>query len=152
MIIKRRIKARTNKKINIFSNRILLKNISKPFKYESNNNSKYLKSNKCCLVKKKYDDENGNFNYIYQPLENENCDINLYELDQNNQLLFDGINNWSNDNCINSSELNKNVVLGSCRRSTYECIDFISKKDCEKINDKLRWSEKTCQDRIYSVK
>lgn len=107
-----------------------------------------LDSSNCCLVQKEFSE--GNFNYKYTPLKNEYCNINLYELDQNNQLLFDNINNWNNNNCNNKSK-----VLGSCRKTNMECIDFITKNDCENIKKNNRneligiktvWSTKTCND------
>lgn len=46
-----------------------------------------LKSNKCYLVRKELD--NNNFKYTYKPYNNNECDIDNFVLDQNNQLLFD---------------------------------------------------------------
>jgi len=112
------------------------------------NNYDQIKSNKCCLVKKILD--NDNFKYEYTKYENENCDLNNFELDQNNQLLFDGVNGWSNDSC--SSETSK---LGSCIHYDFECIDFTSKDKCDEYNNKMppdpqqrkitySWSKKPC--------
>ena len=35
------------------------------------------------------------------------CNIDLYILDKNKELLFDGINGWSNDACHNLDYKNK---------------------------------------------
>ena len=107
---------------------------------------------KCCLIEKKYvpvPDNNslygGNFKYNYTSLENEKCNIELYDVNNNKQLLIDGVNNWSNDNC---SE--KNTVLGSCRMINNECIDFVDKEFCSKIPGMV-WSSKTCQNPLEYV-
>ena len=146
----------------IFNNRIKLHdtNIAR---YNKTLSTNLIDSSNCCLVQKNFD--SGNFNYIYTKLKDSNCNNELYELDQNNQLLYDGINNWSNNNCNGN-----NSILGSCRIANLECIDFITKKDCFNItsegksdsmlnfnisnqnNDpkrKTKWSNKTCQDKIY---
>jgi len=112
------------------------------------NNYDEIKSNKCCLVKKMLD--GNNFKYEYTKYENEMCDLNNFELDQNNQLLFDGINGWSNNSC--SAETSK---LGSCKHYDFECIDFTSKDKCNEYNSRMppdpqhrkityNWSSKPC--------
>lgn len=115
----------------------------------TNYNISDLPKSKCCLVSK----DLVNFKYKFTPLENEQCDINLHEIDSNQQLLFDNVNNWSNDYCKNN--LN-NQVIGSCRRDNFECIDFIDKDSCnyfntgggippnKEINKNVEWSNKTC--------
>jgi hypothetical protein len=112
----------------------------------------------CCLVEKKYIEDNkntpiklrnstgGHFKYVYTKLEDEKCDLKLFRLDNNKQLFFDGVNNWSNNYCkVNNS---KNV-LGSCRLNSKECIDFVDKNYCDKY--KMTWSEKTCHDPLDFV-
>jgi hypothetical protein len=114
----------------------------------SNIDSDQIKSNKCCLVKKMLD--NDNFKYEYTKYENENCNLNNFELDQNNQLLFDGVNGWSNDYCSPDTS-----TLGSCQHYNFECIDFTSKNKCDEYNSKMPsdpqdrkitydWSKKPC--------
>jgi hypothetical protein len=98
----------------------------------------------CCLVEKKYLPDNtnqfgGSFKYKYKKLENENCDLKLFRLDSNKQLLFEGENEWSNEYCSN-----KTNKLGSCRYINKECIDFVSPEFCKKLN--MTWSEKSCHD------
>lgn len=146
----------------IFNSRIKLQNINtSPYTYTTSTN--LIDSSNCCLVQKKFD--SGNFNYIYTKLKDNNCNNELYELDQNNQLLYDGVNNWSNNNCNEKTSL-----LGSCRIANLECIDFITKERCFNITSegksddmlrfnisnqtnnpirKTKWSNKTCQDKIY---
>jgi hypothetical protein len=111
----------------------------------------------CCLVEKKYvndttNDLGGNFKYEYKKLDNENCDLKLFKLDQNKQVLYDGINDWSNNNCVDN-----NNILGSCRNNNKECIDFVTKDFCDKYNKyneynkSMIWSNKTCQDSLEYV-
>ena len=117
------------------------------FKFKNNENmtdilpNNYVK--KCCLIEKQYLPDNnslycGNFKYTYLPKEKEDCDLFKYELNNNKQLLIDGINNWSNNNCNNDSK------LGSCRINNFECVDFVDKQFCDKVPDMV-WSDKTCQ-------
>ena len=71
---------------------------------------------------------------------------NLYNLNSNQQLLIDGDNNWSNDNClVESNKIDSSLgsSLGSCRNINKECIDFVNKDFCDKY--KMKWSDKTCQ-------
>ena len=105
---------------------------------------------KCCLVEKKYlaDDTNiygGNFKYIYTNKENDSCNLASYDLNNNKQLLIDGVNNWSNENC-----LDKVNSIGSCRVINNECIDFVDKQFCDKIPGMV-WSDKTCNNPLEYV-
>ena len=104
----------------------------------------------CCLVEKKYvSDKNelfgGNFKYIYTKKTNEECNNDLYNLNSNKQLLFDGVNKWSNKYCDNQSD----VVLGSCRNINKECVDFVDKPFCD--NYRMKWSPKTCHEPLDFV-
>ena len=104
----------------------------------------------CCLVEKKYvSDKNelfgGNFKYIYTKKTNEECNNDLHNLNSNKQLLFDGVNNWSNKYCDNKSD----VVLGSCRNINKECVDFVDKPFCD--NYRMKWSPKTCHEPLDFV-
>lgn len=99
---------------------------------------------KCCLLEKKYlpDNENifgGSFEYKYNKLENEMCDLKKFRLDSNKQMFFDGVNNWSNDSCRED-----NNKIGSCRNVNKECIDFVDKEFCDRYN--MMWTNKTCHD------
>ena len=155
----------------IFDNRINLKNVTYHlkeldisansldllFKPSYNN---LISTNKCCLVTKKFDKTG--INYNYKKLENEQCDINLHELDNNNQLLLDGIDNWDNKYCVNDLS---GQILGSCRKYNFECIDFITQDSCNTLNSKytkhflllygtlskkinLKWFNKSCENKI----
>ena len=117
----------------------------------STSNYDDLKSNKCCLVKKELD--YNNFKYTYKKYNNLECDIDNFVLDQNNQLLFDGINNWDNNECKNDT-----TKLGSCKHYNFECIDFVDKETCDNYNNKMpsdplnrkitfTWSNKPCYNR-----
>lgn len=108
-----------------------------------------LSSSKCCLVKKMLDYNDG-FEYTYTKYEDDKCNIDNFELDHNNQLLFEGYNGWSNDYCSNDTS-----TLGSCQHYNFECIDFVSKDKCDEYNtlmpaDKLKrkisydWKAKPC--------
>ena len=110
-----------------------------------------LKSNKCCLVKKELD--NNNFKYTYKKYNDSECDIDNFVLDQNNQLLYDGINNWNNNECKNDT-----TKLGSCQHYNFECVDFIDRETCNKYNKLMpstrlnrnitfTWSNKPCYNR-----
>jgi hypothetical protein len=103
-----------------------------------NNNYSLLKndSKNCCLVNKDiYNDYN--FEKLYG---NEQCNVNSYDLNENRQLLIDGVNGWDNNYCANNLD---NQPLGSCRNNNKECVNFINKTKCESING-LEWSEKPC--------
>jgi hypothetical protein len=127
----------------------------------NNNKQNNINQKKCCLVSKVLNRDNNNigqFKYNFIKLENEQCNLDLYNLDNNNQLLFDGENNWTNNNCINDN-ITQNI--GSCRRNNFECVDFIDKNICENMinkNNKLEtgiqnqimeWSLLTCYDPVY---
>ncbi len=124
--------------------------IEKPKEYTTELTHDRKPSLKCCLVEKKYSpDKNnlygGNFGYNFKELENENCDLKLFRLDNNKQLFFDGENNWSNKYCNKVADTkDKSFVLGSCRYVNKECIDFTNKEYCDKYN--MTWSEKTCNE------
>jgi len=116
----------------------------------SNDNLKSDLNTKCCLVQKNYlpNDNSlykGNFKYTFTSKKNEECDPELYNSDNNNQLLIDKVNNWSNENC--SENTNK---IGSCRMINYECIDFVDKEYCDKIPEMV-WSDKTCNNPLDYV-
>jgi hypothetical protein len=89
----------------------------------------------CCLVKK-IQNSNSTFFYDYTKHKNNECNININELNninfEKNQLFIDGKNEWSNENCSNDKS-----ELGSCRNSMFECIDFVSEKECKKYNDNI---------------
>lgn len=104
----------------------------------------------CCLVEKKYlpNDNSlyrGDFKYMYSPKKNEMCNPSLYDLNNNQQLLIDGVNNWSNKNCND-----QNTFLGSCRNINNECIDFVDQQFCNQISGMV-WSGKTCQNPLEYV-
>lgn len=99
---------------------------------------------KCCLVSKTFTNEgigNGIFKYEYKPFEGNQCNYDKHVLDNNQQLFIEGKNGWSNDQCKASNE----PSIGSCRRASFECIDFVSKKDCDSYGDGLEWRPYTCQ-------
>jgi hypothetical protein len=103
--------------------------------YYLTKNNIYLNNKSCCLVKKKFvnnNDCNSNFIYTYNKLYDTKCNPNLYKLDSNQQLLF-------NDDCNDTN-------IGSCRlmNNNKECIDFVNKNDCTNYN--MIWSKKTCHE------
>jgi hypothetical protein len=121
---------------------------------------KELTSNKCCLVEKKTFDNTSTINnidseYKYTEYTDTDCDLNNFDLNENKQLFFDGINNWSNNYCSN-----KTTNLGSCQHYDMECIDFVSEQQCKEYNDKMpvdrqnrnkiiyKWNPNTC----YAIK
>jgi len=140
---------------NIYENRF---NFIPVVKLDSNlnpfmifNNNDKIKNNNCCLIKKFID--GNDFKYIYQKYNNSDCDIDNFYLDQNNQLLFDGINNWDNKYCNNNNDF-----LGSCKHYDFECIDFVDEITCNNYNNRMQldkqnkkiyfsWSKKPCYNR-----
>ena len=109
-------------------------------------NNKHLD---CCLVEKKYVEDNknpsgGSFKYDFQKLSNVNCDLSKTVLNSSRQIFIDGENNWSNEYCTNN-----NNILGSCRNINKECIDFVDKKFCDDY--KMTWSKKSCHDPLDFV-
>jgi len=126
----------------IFQNRIIQINNSNPI--INNNNIK----TDCCLVKLKVN--NNEYTYDHIKLKDNDCRLENYELDQNNQLLFDNVNGWSNKYCSND-----NTELGSCKHRNLECVDFTTKTTCDNYNNLmpsdrqnrpiyLEWSDKPC--------
>jgi len=120
--------------------------------YDYNDNYIELKNIRSFLVKKKLD--NNNFKYTLTKYNNNDCDIDNFVLDQNNQLLFDEINNWDNNECKND-----NTTLGSCQHHDFECIDFVDEETCDNYNKKMPpdplkrkinfvWSNKPCYNRL----
>ena len=118
-------------------------------KLNKDNNYDELRSNSCCLVKKILDNNDG-FAYTYTPYSNNDCDLDNFELDQNNQLLFDGQNGWSNSYCSKDT-----TNLGSCQHYDFECIDFVSNDKCNEYNNRMppdpqnrkltfNWNKKPC--------
>jgi hypothetical protein len=97
----------------------------------------------CCLVEKRFlpnskEMYNGSFTYTYKKMNNENCNLDKFRLDNNKQLFISGHNNWSNENCSKTKS-----ILGSCRFVNKECIDFVTPDFCKKLN--MKWSSNTCQ-------
>jgi hypothetical protein len=85
----------------------------------------------------------GDFEYIYTKLKDDKCDINLYQLDSNKQLMINGENGWDNNMCKNNTKDSK--LIGSCRYANKECFDYVTPEFCSKFkNQGLVWSEKTC--------
>ena len=130
-----------------FNNRILLKTTNPNLEIEKNlNSNNKLDSSNCCLVTKKF---NGTYYYDYEKMSGDKCNIDLYILNKNKELLFDGVNNWSNN------DINK---LGSCRNNNFECNDFILEETCNKYRENtkgvlknktnIKWSNKPCEQRI----
>jgi hypothetical protein len=94
------------------------------------------------------------------------CNVNLYNLDSQNQILFDGIDYWDNKYCKNNTP---DQILGSCGNYNKKyCVDFITKDRCEYIRDNgkadeylgftltrnksdVSWTNKTCQDPVKYV-
>ena len=114
--------------IDIFKNRIILDDNLK----KNINNT----SSKICTLVSIINTNNGQYNYKYQKYYNEDCDINKFELNDNNQLFF--------------SDINDNI--GSCRHFFHECTNFTTSEECKKFNTSskkfLTWSPKTCYDKI----
>lgn len=99
------------------------------------NYSNFYDSNRCCQIKKVVL-PNNTFDYEFKVKENCRNDFNnnfryIYE----NEII-DGIP-FTMDKCTNN-----NKDIGSCRKIGFECMDFMTPKDCLKY--KMKWSDKTC--------
>lgn len=161
---------------NQFINRIQLKTTNPHLEIEQilNSNNR-LDSSNCCLVTKKF---NGDYYYEYEKMSGDKCNMDLYILNKNKELLFDGINGWSNNACSFQKDNDYINKLGSCRNNNFECKDFVLEDTCNKyknnsnlilnefkgntINDlitfqdkkslinksNIKWSEKTCEERV----
>lgn len=143
----------------IFNNRILLKTTNPNLEIEQNlNSNNKLDSSNCCLVTKNF---NGDYYYDYKKMSGDKCNIDLYMLDKNKELLFDGINGWSNNACQAEHDNNYINKLGSCRNNNFECKDFVLEQTCNNykettknsLNNKtyIKWSEKTCEERLEYI-
>jgi hypothetical protein len=134
----------------VYDNRFKFITVSNNDKKLDTNNSlvikgyETIKSTKCCKVKRGYN------NYEYEKYQDEACDITNFELNHESQVLYDGLNGWSNEKCsVDNSD------LGSCRRYDFECMDFISKEKCDEYNQQItpdrqnrniyfEWFDKPC--------
>jgi len=132
----------------IYENRFNFVPLTTDNKFKTNTDNR-LSSSKCCLVKKVLDNNDG-FEYTYTKYQDDQCNIDNFELDQNNQLLFEGYNGWSNDYCSNDTS-----NLGSCQHYNFECIDFVSQDKCDEYNNRMHvdklnrklsynWKESPC--------
>lgn len=106
----------------------------------------YLNENKKgCLIKKKVN-TNNRFEYDFSVVDNCN---DIY--DNNSRCIREGDivdgEPFNLDNCTKNS-----LQFGSCRKlGNFECVDFISVKDCEKY--KMNFFNLTCNDKPkYEVK
>lgn len=96
-------------------------------------------SNKCCVINKKFN-ANNKVEYTYKV--SNNCE-GMY--DNNTRTIKEGDvidgKPYSLDSC-NKEKSN----LGSCRNIGFECVDFITKKDCDLQG--MTWSKLTCQEQL----
>jgi hypothetical protein len=113
--------------IDVFENRIELKD---NLKKNIDETIFPLPKSKVCTLVSIINTNNGEYEYKYQKYYDNDCDINKFELNDNNQLFF--------------SDISGNI--GSCRHYYQECINFTTPENCPaKI---LYWSPKTCYDKI----
>lgn len=101
-------------------------------------------NNLCCYISKKYiNDPVEKAHFIYEYYQLNNCNkiladsSYLYNQNSNNELIL----NNSCDTIKNSKD-----ILGSCRNTNKECVDFVNKQFCDKYN--MKWSNKTCYDKL----
>ena len=111
----------------------------------------------CCVIKKKRLDDV----FLYTYYKTKFCDDyhdNKLRTIKEGQLVDGKPFNMSD---CKYPKKKKDIKFGSCRRlGGFECIDFVTKKDCKKVNDKMYWDPLTCNNRIkreydfytYSVK
>jgi len=96
-----------------------------------------LTSNKCCLVEKKLfanniTIDNTKNKYNYTPYYGDSCNLDNFDLNENRQLFFDGVNGWDNSKCSEDKG-----TLGSCQHYDLECIDFVPENNCKDYNNKM---------------
>ena len=141
--------------------KVRFSNIDVIYNIENKKNYSYINDNKkCCLIEKKYVPDpssiyNGNFKYIYNKLSNDECSYDLYNLDNNKQLMmgWDKCSSpWEGSSPGTPKEVSENATnkIGSCRNMNFECIDFVDKTFCD--NNRMDWSELTCNNSLpYSL-
>ena len=111
----------------------------------------------CCVIKKKRLDDVFLYTYYKTKFCDDYHDNKLRTIKEGQ--LVDGTP-FNMSDCTYPKK-KKDIKFGSCRRlGGFECIDFITKKDCRKANSKMYWDPLTCNNRIkrefdyytYSVK
>ncbi len=96
------------------------------------------KSDKCCIINKKLDENGFYYNYTISDM----CDTRF---DNTSRCIKD--KELIDSKQFDLNECNKkNNIFGSCRKIGFECIDFITEKDCNKYN--MLWSQRTCNDNL----
>jgi hypothetical protein len=123
--------------------------------YETENFVADLNRNKdCCVIRKIRDGPK--FSYTYKP--SSYCD-NYHD----NYLRTIKVGESLGDRAFTMDDCKENKnkpMFGSCRTlGGFNCVDFITEKDCKKYPD-LTWDKKTCNERLdieinyykYSVK
>ena len=109
-----------------------------PKKYSSILFSSANKNNNCCLVTNKFNDKTKKFEYDYKKIKNCKLQDQHYSLNQN--LFVHGEDDWDNKYCKKNND-----YLGSCKIANFECKDFMSKKDCNKLSKTdMKWFKDTC--------
>jgi hypothetical protein len=113
--------------------------------FKENFEASIYESKNCCVIKKKRLVPN----FIYTYYKSEYCDNyhdNKLRTIKENELV-DG-NPFSMDQCV-LPDTDEDTIFGSCRRmGGFECVDFVTKKDCELVNDNMLWDKKSCNHRI----
>ena len=103
------------------------------------------KNKKCCLVEKKYDENGFYYHYTKTTCKNLDSDKEFTSQINSSRLLTD--NQFPYELCNNNDVKKKeddefSKRLGSCRRIDRECVDFLTKKTCDKY--KMRWEPVPC--------
>jgi len=101
-------------------------------------------SKNCCVIRKKRLGKK----FIYTYKKSTYCD-NYHDNYLRTVKEGELINN-KKFNMLNCEypKTNKSILFGSCRRlGGFECIDFITKKDCKK-HPNLIWNKASCNNRI----
>lgn len=105
----------------------------------------YETNKTCCRVSKAWNlnatfGSDNFFKYNYKLTEG--CDP-VY--DSNIRIINPG--EIINDKPFTINDCNESLNLGSCRMIGYECLDFMSKKECDKYNNMI-WSNKLCNQKL----
>lgn len=70
-----------------------------PKQYQSNLSFTSSPHMNCCLVERKLSLKDKKFAYKYTMMKDDQCNINLYNMDNSKQLFIEGDNNWTNLSC-----------------------------------------------------
>ena len=115
------------------------------YSFRENFEASIYENKNCCVIKK----IRLGPNFVYTYYESEYCDNyhdNKLRTIKENELV-DG-EPFSMDQCV-LPDTDDDIIFGSCRRmGGFECVDFVTRKDCDLSKDQMYWDKKSCNHRI----